>query len=79
MLPVFEKVVAAHDRYGLHAYLTALENADLRGKLDAELQASARIGEEGKKRLLNVLHAGTLTGAVPSTAERVPNNVVTLR
>src|SRR5712671_5856276 len=42
MVPIFERVVAARDRYGLHAYLTALENADLRENLEFELQASTR-------------------------------------
>jgi len=36
MLPIFEQAVALHDRYGLHAYLTALENAGLKGKLDCD-------------------------------------------
>src|SRR5712691_5640199 len=48
MVPIFEQVAAARDRYGLHAYFTALENADLRGKLELELQASTRINEDEK-------------------------------
>jgi HEAT repeat protein len=74
MVPIFEQVVAARDRYGLHAYLTAVENADLRGNLEVELQASTRGTEEEKKRLQQVLQAGTLPGEVPATAEGVPAN-----
>src|SRR5579862_3281550 len=33
MVPIFHQVVATRDRYGLHAYLTALENANLLGKI----------------------------------------------
>src|SRR5713101_1799830 len=46
MAPIFAQVVASRDRYGLHAYLTALENADLRGKLEGEIQAGAKITNE---------------------------------
>jgi len=79
MVAIFEQVVAAKDRYGLHAYFTALENADLRGKLEVELQDNARITEEEKKRLLSVLQAGTLVAAEPVTRELVPQNVVAQR
>jgi hypothetical protein len=78
MVPIFERVIAARDRYGLHAYLTALENADLRGKLEVELQASARINQEEKKRLQDALHAGTLPEEEPDTAESVPKNAARL-
>jgi HEAT repeat protein len=78
MVPIFERVVAARDRYGLHAYLTALENADLREKLEFELQASARVNQEEKNRLQNVLQAGTLPEEEPATAESVPKNAARL-
>ncbi len=78
MVPIFERVVAARDRYGLHAYLTALENADLRENLEFELQASTRINQEEKKRLQNALHAGTLPEEEPSIAESVPKNAAGL-
>jgi HEAT repeat protein len=71
MVPIFEQVVAAQDHYGLYAYLTALENADLRGKLEGELQASTRINDEMKKRLQNVLKAGIQLAEEPVTAETV--------
>src|SRR5256885_9153279 len=43
MAPIFDQVVQTRDRYGLHAYLTALENSNLREKLDEELGASPKI------------------------------------
>lgn len=79
MLPIFEQVVAAQDRYGMYAYLAALENADLRGKLEAELQASIPVNEEEKKRLLNVLQAGRLPAEDAAKAERVVQSAVELR
>ena len=78
MVPIFERVVATRDRYGLHAYLTALENADLRGKLELELQASTRIDKEERKRLQDVLQAGTLPEEEPATAESVPKTAAGL-
>ena len=60
MAPIFEQVVETGDRYGLHAYLTALENADLRAKLEKELEVSTEIEEEVRDRLQKVLRTGTL-------------------
>src|SRR5579859_657871 len=57
---VFDQVVGTGDRYGLHAYLTAVENANLRGKLEAELQASTRVSGQRKMHLARVLDSGTL-------------------
>jgi len=79
MVPMFEQVVAARDRYGLHAYLTALENADLRGKLEVELQASARVSEEERNRLQNVLQAGVLPADETIGAEAVTKSAAGLR
>ena len=78
MVPIFEQVVSTRDRYGLHAYLTALENANLRGKLDAELQASTRVDVEERKRLETVLLAGTLPPEEPATVESVPTKAEAL-
>jgi len=75
MVPSFEQVVGTRDRYGLHAYLTALENANLRGKLEDELQATTRVDADRKKRLENVLKAGALPSEEPSIVETVPANV----
>ena len=60
MLPVFRQVIQLRDRYGLHAYLTAVENADLRGELEAQLQHSTRIEDEQKTALQKVLQTGAL-------------------
>lgn len=61
MAPIFQRVVESRDRYGLHAYLTALENANLRKELEKELQASTRIAPEERRYLQEVLETGTLT------------------
>jgi HEAT repeat protein len=79
MLPIFERVVALQDHYGMHAYLAALENADLRGKLEAELQASTRINEEEKNRLWKVLHAGRLSAEDAAIAETVIKSTAVLQ
>jgi HEAT repeat protein len=66
MLPIFEQVVAARDRYGLHAYLTALENANQRDKLEAELRDNPLITNEQRERLGNVLHSASLPEDAPA-------------
>jgi HEAT repeat protein len=55
---IFDQVVDLHDRYGLHAYLAALDNADLRASLDAELQETLKLSEERKNRLREILRGG---------------------
>jgi HEAT repeat protein len=59
-VPIFEKVIAERDRYGLHAYLTALDNAGLQPKLEAELNETDVFGEPVKRLLIEVLRTGTL-------------------
>jgi HEAT repeat protein len=67
LVSIFAQVVKTHDRYGLHAFLAALENADLRNRLDAEIRQAAYSGiEEDREELLVVLSAGKLTE--PQTA-----------
>jgi HEAT repeat protein len=78
MAPIFSQVLASRDRYGLHAYLTAVENADLLGKLEAELQESTSISEEEKERLQNVLRSGSLPLSDALAAELVPKNAAAL-
>jgi HEAT repeat protein len=68
MAPIFGQVVQIRDRYGLHAYLTALENADLRATLEGEIQTTAKMSDEEKSLLLNTLQ----TGALPSEANAEP-------
>lgn len=59
MARVFQQVVETHDRYGFHAYLTALENANLRAELESSIKAST-IPPEGKSVLLSALERGAL-------------------
>jgi HEAT repeat protein len=68
MAPIFEKVVGAADRYGLHAYMTALENAGLQMKLEAELKSIEKVGVglNSTKILLEVLRTGTLPPQAPT-------------
>src|ERR1700730_5990298 len=58
LLSVFEQVAALKDRYGLHAYLTALENANLRGKLEEEIQEGRGLSPQKKSCLQEVVKAG---------------------
>jgi len=74
MLPIFEQVVALQDRYGLHAYVTALENAGLKEKLEFELQADTRMSQLQKDDLSGVLETGTLRTAEMATMETVPKS-----
>jgi HEAT repeat protein len=66
LAPIFEQVVQMRDRYGLHAYLTALENANLSRKLEAEIQASPEISGEKKGHLLTVLKTAALPEENPA-------------
>jgi HEAT repeat protein len=78
MVPIFEEVVATGDRYGLHAYLTALENANLKSKLEAELQNATEMEEDAKKILQGVLQAGALPAQKKRTGEESVPLTVTL-
>jgi HEAT repeat protein len=78
MAPIFDQVVQTRDRYGLHAYLTALENADLRGKLEAEIQAGTKINDEHKDLLQKVLQRGALPTEEPARAEQAADKVTSL-
>ena len=79
MIPVFRQVIATQDRYGLHAYLTALENAGLRGSLEEELQASTPGEHDEKERLRKILQAGSLLADEPGTVESGAVQSVLLR
>jgi HEAT repeat protein len=62
MISIFTQVVKTRDRYGLHAFLAALENANLRNRLDAELrQAAYSKSEHEREELLAVLRTGKLS------------------
>lgn len=57
---IFEQVVAAQDRYALHAYLTALDNAGLQATLKAEIDVDHRIALQTKAVMAEVLQSGGL-------------------
>ncbi|HLZ52486.1 MAG TPA: HEAT repeat domain-containing protein [Candidatus Acidoferrum sp.] len=76
MAQIFANVVATEDRYGLHAYLTALENADLRGKLEESIETSGKINENDKNRLRKALETGTLLATEPIINESDPHKAV---
>ncbi|HKW36059.1 MAG TPA: HEAT repeat domain-containing protein [Candidatus Acidoferrum sp.] len=59
MVSVFQQVIQLRDRYGLHAYLTAIENAGLRERLESQLQNST-IGMDEMQRLRSVLQTSSL-------------------
>lgn len=67
MVPIFEKVIALHDRYGLHAYLTALENAGLQAKLEAAIKGTRRVNKHAKANMLEALRNG-VSSAEPHVA-----------
>jgi hypothetical protein len=71
MVPIFEQLVAMRDRYGLHAYLTALENAGLQAKLEGETRASRKIRKGTKTILLEVLRTWTLPPEPQPSQEKV--------
>lgn len=59
-VPIFQQVVATRDRYALHAYLTAVENANLLPKLEDELQNSQLIAAQERSELQNALRSGSV-------------------
>jgi len=71
MVSIFEEVVAMRDRYGLHAYLTAVENAGLQAKLEAEIKAIGRASNQVKEILLEVLRTGKAPLDQPRPEEKV--------
>lgn len=72
MAGVFRQVVAMRDRYGLHAYLAALENANLRPRLEAELSRDASLTKEKCIELKQVLASGKLSEPEPGPAGAEP-------
>ena len=72
MTPIFQRVVETHDRYGLHAYLTALENANLQKELETELRTSTEITTAEKSHLQEILSTGTLPAEELMRMEHVP-------
>jgi HEAT repeat protein len=75
MVQTFEKVVAMRDRYGLHAYLTALENSGLQAKLEAEIKAIRPGSQQDEAILLGVLRTGTSPSECDEPQEKVSTAV----
>jgi HEAT repeat protein len=69
MIPIFQQVIGTQDRYGLQAYLTAIDNAGLRGKLEEELQTGSTVSEDEKNTLWKILQAGVLLPGEAAMAE----------
>src|SRR6266850_665030 len=72
MAPIFQQVIATQDRYGLQAYLTALENAGLRGQLEEELLACTAGNNDEKTRLWKILQTGVLLAEETVLADSGP-------
>ncbi len=60
LVPIFAQAVKTRDRYGLHAFLAALENAGLRDRLDAELRQTVAHPNAEIDELVAVLNTGKL-------------------
>jgi hypothetical protein len=71
LVPIFQQVVAAGDRYGLHAFVTALENANVLAKLEEDLRSSTLLAREEKDRLQSILRSGSLRAEEISTPPEV--------
>ena len=69
MAGVFKQVAAMRDRYGLHAYLAALENANLRPKLESELSRESSLAQAERSDLKQVLATGKLSDRRGEPAE----------
>src|SRR5690242_7908366 len=75
MAPVFRQVIQLRDRYGLHAYLTAIENADLHGGLETQLQNNTNIEDDERNMLQRVLQTGALPAKDRLTGQEVSSSV----
>ena len=78
IVPTFQKVVGTGDRYGLQAYLTAIENAGLQNHLEAELQAAVLGSEKEKESLLKILRDGCLPSTEPAAQAMSPTKSASL-
>src|SRR5579862_5747508 len=68
LLQVFESVIALKDQYGLHAFVTALENAGFQANLMADIQNNPSGSKETNKNLLDILRHVKLAPE-PGTSE----------
>jgi HEAT repeat protein len=71
LVQVFEMVVALQDQYGLHAYLTALENASLQTSLIAGINDNTLASRESIEMLLEVLRTGKVSAKSSAPLENI--------
>jgi HEAT repeat protein len=71
LVQVFEMVVALQDQYGLHAYLTALENAGLQASLIAGIKDNPLVSRETIEMLLEVLTTGKVSTKSSALLENI--------
>jgi HEAT repeat protein len=71
LVQVFEMVVALQDQYGLHAYLTALENAGLQASLIAGINDNILASRESIEMLLEVLRTGKVSAKSSAPLENI--------
>jgi HEAT repeat protein len=74
-ISIFEQVVALQDRYALHAYLTALENAGLRANLETKIKAVKNMKSAQKAVLIEVLQKGTPAVEQPAKTETATSDM----
>jgi HEAT repeat protein len=60
LVSIFEKVISLQDQYGLHAFLTAVENVGGQASLCAAIQNHSDLQSDMKESLLEVLRTGKL-------------------
>jgi HEAT repeat protein len=72
LVQVFEMVVALQDQYGLHAYLTALENAGLQPTLIVEIKDNPSASRKTIEMLLEVLRTGKVSTKSSAPLENIP-------
>jgi hypothetical protein len=70
MAPIFERVVASGDRFAMHAYLTAVENANRLSLLEQELRNSPLLAAEERMLLQEALRSGSF---VPEGVAAAPD------
>jgi HEAT repeat protein len=75
MAAIFEQVVATGDQYGLHAYVTALENAGLRASLEHEIEVSTAFDSAHQALLREVLQAGKFAASKSGVRNAPPVNL----
>ena len=78
LVSILSQVVKTRDRYGLHALIAAIENADLRNILQADLRETGSITISERQELLSALTTGKLP-EVPAAVALEPAGPATNR